>query len=394
MPLYRFELAKSGRSRCSRTGKFKFCGADASIGLGEVRVGSLDGLGSALEGQAGTYTKWNHLKCWRVPNKVWLGLPGRSGSMSGEEPMAEVTDELVASVEDALHAMDQVIVSGFGDLPAEARKLVARHAAQPVHWTRQVKRSKQPRGLVERRWVAPGQDPGASSLDPTVVPAAQGRRESPRLAALPRFVPPRPGGAQGGPPNALAGEVVVLTGTFPELGGGAGLALGKARCREMVETFGGAVRSKVSGRTTLVVVGKDPGRKTVDGARARGRARLVTLAALKRALERGDGGFVLEGPGVEAASQAHAATGALPGGGGSSSQMVERLAIPRYSKGFVTTKSKQAKGLLTPERHGKRTGRRAAKSRQGPREFPQAQGKRKAEERAPAPKRPRQATDG
>ena len=57
-------------TRCSRTGKFKFCGADASIGLGEVRVGSLDGLGSALEGQAGTYTKWNHLKCWRVPNKV------------------------------------------------------------------------------------------------------------------------------------------------------------------------------------------------------------------------------------------------------------------------------------------------------------------------------------
>ena len=38
------------------------------------------------------------------------------------------------------------------------------------------------------------------------------------------------------------------TGTFPELGGGAGLELGKARCRDMIEAFGGRVTGSVSGK--------------------------------------------------------------------------------------------------------------------------------------------------
>lgn len=71
MPLYRVELAKSGRSKCRASGKYQACGrSDSLIREGEVRVGQVDGLGSAIEGQAGTYTRWKHLRCWRVPNKV------------------------------------------------------------------------------------------------------------------------------------------------------------------------------------------------------------------------------------------------------------------------------------------------------------------------------------
>ena len=72
MPLYRIELAKSGRSKCHQTGKFSKHGSNDLIGAGEVRIGQIDGLGSAIEGQAGTYTRFQHLNCWRVPNKVRL----------------------------------------------------------------------------------------------------------------------------------------------------------------------------------------------------------------------------------------------------------------------------------------------------------------------------------
>ena len=57
----------------------------------------------------------------------------------------------------------------------------------------------------------------------------------------------------------MAGLTVVLTGLFPEVGGGSGLNLGKDRVKKMVEAFGGKVTGAVSGRTHILVVGKDPG---------------------------------------------------------------------------------------------------------------------------------------
>ena len=37
----------------------------------------------------------------------------------------------------------------------------------------------------------------------------------------------------------LEGKKFVLTGTFPEIGGGAGLSLGKERTKSIIEDFGG-----------------------------------------------------------------------------------------------------------------------------------------------------------
>ena len=56
--------------------------------------------------------------------------------------------------------------------------------------------------------------------------------------------------------NCLAGKNVVLTGVFPQLGGGQGLDLGKARA--MIESFGGRVTSDVSGKTDVLLVGTAP----------------------------------------------------------------------------------------------------------------------------------------
>ena len=64
-------------------------------------------------------------------------------------------------------------------------------------------------------------------------------------------------GAIGG---VLDGKRLVLTGVFPELGGGTGLSLGKDRTTAMIESFGGKVTSAVSGKTDFVLVGKDPGK--------------------------------------------------------------------------------------------------------------------------------------
>ena len=94
VPSYRVELAKSARSACNAKGAAKKCvsagAAESSkakgdpgsevvlappknlIGKGEVRVGWIDR-------EAGHYGRWVHLCCWRVPSKVWLGLPDPEG---------------------------------------------------------------------------------------------------------------------------------------------------------------------------------------------------------------------------------------------------------------------------------------------------------------------------
>jgi hypothetical protein len=65
-------------------------------------------------------------------------------------------------------------------------------------------------------------------------------------------------------------------GVIPELGGGAGLNLGKDRAEALVASFGGRVTSAVSGRTTHLLVGAEPGAKKV-GAAAAGGAKLLDL---------------------------------------------------------------------------------------------------------------------
>ena len=56
-----------------------------------------------------------------------------------------------------------------------------------------------------------------------------------------KFVPPRPG-VNGAVANVLDGKRFVMTGVFPELGGGAGLNLGKDRMKALIESFGGKIQ--------------------------------------------------------------------------------------------------------------------------------------------------------
>jgi hypothetical protein len=76
---------------------------------------------------------------------------------------------------------------------------------------------------------------------------------------------------------------VVFTGTFPELGGGSGLTVGKAVLKSRVEKVENArVVAAISGKTTHLVVGQDPGQQKVLAA---SRLPLVQQMALQPFLE-------------------------------------------------------------------------------------------------------------
>ena len=84
-----------------------------------------------------------------------------------------------------------------------------------------------------------------------------------------RFVIPKPG-VNGAVSGVLNGKRFVLTGVFPEVGGGTGLNLGKDRMTNLIESFGGKVTGSVSGKTDYVVVGRSPGASKVGKAHSNG----------------------------------------------------------------------------------------------------------------------------
>jgi BRCT domain type II-containing protein len=61
----------------------------------------------------------------------------------------------------------------------------------------------------------------------------------------------------------LTGQRFVLSGTWPRLGGGQGLALGKDNVKAIIERQGGTVTSGFLRLTNALVIGDSPGQKKV-----------------------------------------------------------------------------------------------------------------------------------
>uniref|UniRef100_A0A7S0N4Q4 Uncharacterized protein n=1 Tax=Pyramimonas obovata TaxID=1411642 RepID=A0A7S0N4Q4_9CHLO len=387
VPEYRVELAKSNRSACTQSTKIgKKCGDDVMIEKGAVRIG-------VLNKESGTYTFWVHLRCWRVPQKVWMGLP---------DP-AVVSDP--KRFEAALVGMSEVLLSGVGELPPSSRAEFVLYAMDQTNWakwkpgkpavadgapaakkdkkdTKTAAGAKQGKGgsakaagkagkasaaeaeaddmeeeedvacevcgspstppemllcdkcdkgyhtdcLVPKLKAVPAGDwfcpkcearpgkakaggggqtdakpkvdtkqKGPASGGAALVPAAAPASASAALVPLPEqhwskgaggaFTMPVPG--VDAPRGTLNGMTVVLTGVFPEVGGGAGLNLGKDRTKAMIERFGGKVTGSVSGRTDVLLVGAEPGFSKVSQARSRPKIRLMSIPDMRDALVAG-----------------------------------------------------------------------------------------------------------
>ena len=257
------------------------------IEKGTVRVGSLDDM-------SGSYGRFVHMTCWRVPQRVWEKLP---------DPPADEAIFLKAMLE-----MDAVIFKGFGDLEIDDQRAIVEHMMDKANWTRHdadgkcnLKRkpedaeapalegpakkakvkseTKKEPAKKKKKKAAPKQGKAiavvSAAADSAAIEIASPKKE--------RFVIPRPGVG-----NAVADALVldgkpltvVMTGLFPEIGGGAGLSLGKDKTKAMLTSFGAKVTGSVSGKTDILLCGKEPGMSKVTKGRNSGKCTLMGLEGL------------------------------------------------------------------------------------------------------------------
>ena len=272
------------------------------------------------------------MQCWRIPSKVWLGLPDANLGPQGatEESKATVKAAAAARASDAgsslasassndgnddasssddddededddkndvilsttkyqqyasaLLAMNEVCICGFSELPKKERKEFVLHVMNRCNWARYTKPKKK-KAKKDAKAIAagvavpglgvvddPGEDEdGAKKPAAAVAAAASAAGGGDMLVASTRpgvpsttalavaksaFVPPALPPLGKGVAGSLDGERFVLTGIFPELGGGSGLGLGKKQAEDIITTFGGKVTGSISGKTNYLLVGK------------------------------------------------------------------------------------------------------------------------------------------
>ena len=231
--------------------------------------------------------------------------------------------------------MDKLCISGFSDLEEEDQLAVVEFVREKTHWaklvntkTKENNKSKSKTKSTKQSSttqtapkpeptmsVTAGNEEDTDNKKPAAVPSNSGMHtksstttssasgstmpdqsyssasvavSAPALTALvsssssrhvteikQRFIIPIPG--RSGIPQVLNGHTIVLTGTFPEVGGGSGLNQGKDKVKSMLQSFGAKVTGSVSGRTTILCVGKDPGMSKVSKAKKQPKCQSMNL---------------------------------------------------------------------------------------------------------------------
>lgn len=192
--------------------------------------------------------------------------------------------------------MNDCILSGFAELPDSDQQVVVDFCRDRSHWAA-LRKPKKKKAAAETTDAAcrgvSAADGGTAAADSSstisgmsVVPL-----NGNLVAARQKFQIPQPGVSGASVATVFSGKRFVLTGIFPEIGGGAGITLGKERTKKMIEAFGGRVTSSISGKTDVLVVGKDPGFSKVSQARERGSCHFGSLKELKDGLDAGAKGI-------------------------------------------------------------------------------------------------------
>jgi hypothetical protein len=257
---YLVELAKTGRSKCAQKTKIGRKCTDPLIAKFGIRIGSLDDV-------SGQYGRWIHLECWRVPSRIWLGIPRGCTELQ--------------QLKDIISSMNEVLFCGFESLPDAEKDVVLFYIINENNWARLQKSN------VQKGQSAPLKnilnDFDYNNVDKVIKHEIDGTNEK-QVSSSKKFLIPIPG-KNGAIKNFLNGKTIVLTGLFPEIGGGVGLQVGKERLRKMCEAFGAKVTSSVSGKTNILLVGKYPGISKVAKARAMENCQLMSVHDLKEAME-------------------------------------------------------------------------------------------------------------
>ena len=107
------------------------------------------------------------------------------------------------------------------------------------------------------------------------------------LSAAVAIVPIAPIDTADFKPGALKGLVVVTTGRFPLPGTSPGLNQGKKELKAIIVNGGGTNPGSVTGATTHLIVGTEPGEKKIEQAEQRGKIMITDLLGLTQLL-RGD----------------------------------------------------------------------------------------------------------
>ena len=234
VPLYRVEIAKSNRSRCAQTKSKSSNHVSEFINKNELRFGSINP-------ESGRYGKWTHVECWKVPQKIWQGLPDPN-KCQDRKKFAE-----------AIASMNEVLICGFNELNENQKEIIVSHimneanhagkkttgkiwssttqpnVAQPATTKKQKKNETTTSSLkrikidLDARENIPVNSSSSSSSLISVKKKQTNNMLVPQNESQASF---------------LKGKTVVMTGTFPEIGGGMGLELGKERLRSMLQSLG------------------------------------------------------------------------------------------------------------------------------------------------------------
>ena len=237
-PTWKVDLAATSRGGCN------VCGG--AIGTGTLRVGSLDL-------RAGTYAWFRHFPCWKPAGVLEAFPPAR----------------LAAEVEAFTETNTSALITRSADVGAADVALVASTLLAAT--------------ATEAATEAATQAPAPAS------PAEASRKrsaETPETAQVAKrqtTAPPVVAVA-----DALKHFLVVITGVFPELGGGCGLHEGKDKATEVLVGSGASVKAgiiKAMSKTAkaFVLVGDRPGASKVFKAQAMD-IKLINMDGLRRLL--------------------------------------------------------------------------------------------------------------
>ncbi|KAL7458039.1 hypothetical protein ACHAWC_009540 [Mediolabrus comicus] len=183
------------------------------ISKGDIRVGS-------IEKDAGTYGRWHHLQCWRVPKKIQAGLT----NPSDEE----------ASLRDLL-SMEEVLLTGLGDMDEDDQMAFVRHCINSENHAGKGGRKRKAAGDAAQGKAKTAK---VASKFTSTSKSAKGGKSNIVPGSFKILVPGVDGAVDD--ESFLKGKTFVMTGVFPEVGGGDDDSLGVENLKSMIETFGGS----------------------------------------------------------------------------------------------------------------------------------------------------------